>query len=102
MLLKYLKLGFVYSIDFLVFSGLITTLTFLLLIQLGTSTITILIWFKIITTIIGIIVHNKRKSKEYFFYMNIGLGKRELITYAITMDIVIWIIGFTIIIKLLQ
>ena len=95
-----LKLGLIYSKDFFVFSGIITLLSFILFIQLGTSSLTVLIWFKVVTNAVGIFVHHNRKQKEYFFYMNIGLGKRELISYAIISDLAIWIIGITILIKL--
>jgi len=99
MLLKYLKLGLIYSKDFLVFSMMITILSYFILIQSGTSSIGGLIWLKILTTLIGIIVHNKRKPKEIFFYMNNGLGEKELVIYTIIVDLVIWIFGLTMIIK---
>ena len=94
-----MQLGYIYSKDF--FSFLITLLTFGIFIQFGTSTITVLIWFKIITSLIGLIIHDKRKSKEIFFYMNIGVGKWGLIIYAVLVDLVLWISGFAVIIKLL-
>ena len=75
-------------------------ITLCLFLQLGTSAITGLIWFKFIATAIGIIVHNNRKVKENYFYRNLGLNKKELIIGAIAADIGIWILGFTIIVNL--
>jgi len=74
--------------------------TFLIFIGVGLKSITIIFWFKIITSTIGVIFHKNLKAKEIFFYMNIGIGKKELITFSLFLDFILWFIGLIILIKI--
>ena len=93
MIIKKLRLLLIYSKDFLFYSILITILSYFIYYNTGNSGLTIIIWFKIITSIIGIFVHQDRKSNELFFYMNNGLGKKELMTTTVGLDLGIWTVG---------
>lgn len=68
--------------------------------KIGIDALTILIWFKVITSIIGLSMHRNRKSKEIFFYMNSGLGEWQLMFFSLIADLVIWSIGIFLLLKL--
>ena len=99
MISKKLKLLSIYSKDFLFYSILITFLSYYSYYIAGISALTAIIWFKIITSTIGIFIHQARRSKELFFYMNNGMGKIELMTMAVIVDFVIWLSGMIILVK---
>ncbi|MCB0664684.1 MAG: hypothetical protein KDC80_02630 [Saprospiraceae bacterium] len=65
----------------------------------GLGFLTAIIWFKIITSAIGIFIHQERKSKEQFFYMNNGMGKKELMTLSVLVDFAIWLPGMIYLVK---
>ena len=100
MLLKKTRLLFLYSRDFQIFSLLLSFLTYAIFWQSGLSSSIIIIWLKIILSILGQFIHEKRKAKELFFYMNLGLGKRELLTFALILDLGLWLIGLILLINL--
>jgi hypothetical protein len=93
------QLLLLYARDFLVFSTLISLLTYYLYYRIGNGALTTLIWFKLITSIIGIVVHQGRKSKELFFYLNNGLGKKALMLAAAGGDFILWMIGIILLIN---
>jgi len=94
------QLLLLYARDFLVFSTLISLLTYYLYYRIGNGALTTLIWFKLLMSIIGIVVHQERKSKVLFFFMNNGLGKKTLMLSAAGGDFILWMIGITLLIKL--
>jgi hypothetical protein len=51
---------------------------------------------------IGVFVHQYRCSKELFFYMNNGLGKIELMTFAVVVDTGVWLLGMVLLISLVK
>lgn len=99
MILKKLRLILFYSRDYLVFSILITLLTYSIYYTIGNGSLTAIFWFKFITLLVGIIIHQQRKSKELFFYMNNGLGKKELMISSSILDLGIWFLGIILMIK---
>ena len=99
MISRKLKLLSLYAGDFLVFSLSMTLLSFYVYYATGVGFLTAIIWFKIMTSAVGILVHQERKSKELFFYMNNGLGKKELMIITVSVDFVIWLFGMICIVK---
>jgi hypothetical protein len=99
MVLKKLTLVLFYSRDFLTFSIIITLLTYSIYYTIGNTSLTAIFWFKLITILGGISIHQRRKSKELFFYMNNGLGKRELMISSAILDLGIWLFGIILMIK---
>ena len=93
MVLKKLRLLSIYAKDFLFYAAVITLLTYYIYFITGIHALNIILWFKIITTALGVIIHQKRKAKELYFYMNNGLGKRELMSVAAAIDLLVWGIG---------
>lgn len=102
MLIKKLKLLLTYSKDFLFFSILISFLSYFIYYKTGNSALSFIIWFKIITCLVGIFIHQNRKSKEIFFYMNNGIGKNELMPLSVMLDFLFWLIGMIFIVKFTQ
>ena len=99
MVAKKLRLLSIYAKDFLVFALLLSLLSYFIYFITGNSALNIIFWFKIITTGIGIYVHQNRKAKELFFYMNNGLGKRQLMITAVAVDIGVWLLGMIILVN---
>lgn len=99
MTFKQLRLLLIYTKDFIPYAGLITLLSYFVYFNAGNSALTVLIWFKTITSIIGVYFHQSRKSKELFFYLNNGLGKKELLLMSIAFDLGIWLVGIIIVVK---
>ena len=99
MISKKLKLLSIYSRDFLFYSILMSFLSYYSYYVSGLYFLTAIIWFKLTTTAIGIFIHQDRKAKELFFYMNNGLAKKELMTAAVIVDLGIWIFGMIVIVK---
>ena len=99
MVLKKLRLLSIYAKDFLFYSTIITLLTYFIFFNTGIHALNIIIWFKIITSALGVFIHQKRKSKELYFYMNNGLGTRELMIATSVIDLLVWAIGLTILVN---
>jgi len=58
----------------------------------GTVLFTPLFWFKITTIALLYYYINGYKSKEFFFYKNLGIGKKALWIFAISLDLIIYFI----------
>ncbi|MEL6835106.1 MAG: hypothetical protein AAFP77_19060 [Bacteroidota bacterium] len=99
MVVKKLRLLSIYGKDFLFYAALITLLTYFIFFNTGIHALNIIIWFKIITSALGAFIHQKRKAKELYFYMNNGLGKRELMVAAAAIDALVWGIGLAILVN---
>lgn len=58
---------------------------------LGPGALTLITWFKIITS--GIIIYyiNNYKNKEFYYYQNLGLSKKILWSSTMTVDFLIYI-----------
>ena len=93
MYIKKGKLIILYARDFLLFSVCMSLISYYVYLKLGNFILTQVIWFKMITTALGIYAHQRRKSKEIFFYMNNGLGKRHLLATACILDMGFWLAG---------
>ncbi|MFK8103438.1 MAG: hypothetical protein AB8G15_12975 [Saprospiraceae bacterium] len=97
--MKKIKLLLLYVRDYLIFTGIISFLSFYVFINMGIYALTALFWFKLATSFYGLYIHQKRKAKELFFYMNNGFGKQELLIYALIIDLVFCITGISILVN---
>ena len=91
----------IYSKDYLVYSLLITLLSYYVYSNNGNKAVSITFWFKLITSTLGVIHHQRRKSDELYFYMNNRLGRKELLIATLTIDIGFWLIGMIILVKIM-
>lgn len=94
------KLLLVYARDYLFYATLITGLSYYVFFHTGIGALTILIWFKLLTSLLGVFVHQNRKSKELAFYLNNGLGKKQLMIITLALDLLFWIAGMITIVRL--
>ncbi|MEM6799886.1 MAG: hypothetical protein AAF696_00705 [Bacteroidota bacterium] len=99
MYLKRVKLLAIYAKDFLLFAFLMSGITYYIYVQLEIHLIGNLIWFKLISSGIGLYYHQNRKQGELFFYLNHGLGKLALILVALLTDFSTWLIGLILLIQ---
>ncbi len=76
-----------------------TLLTYTIFLNVGLKSLAMIFWFKVLTSIMAIIINQKIMAKEIFFYMNIGIGKKELTIFALIIDFTIWVLGIIILIK---
>lgn len=97
--LKRFHLLILYAKDYWFYATIITVIVLYFTNKYGTGPLTVLIWFKLIATAIGIAVHQDRKTKEIHFYMNNGIGKPALITYTLLADMGFWILSMTLLIR---
>jgi len=81
-------------------SNLISAIFLYLIYKNGIFLFTTLFWFKII--ILGIIIFfiNNYKKDEFYYYQSLGLSKLSLWIATITIDLLIFIILFILIIKI--
>lgn len=94
-----LKLLFIYNRGYLLYAALMTLLSYYMYFSNGNSALMLVIWFKVITSGIGVFAYYKRKSQEVFFYLNNGFGKQELIAISWSLDLLLWLIGMVIIVR---
>lgn len=95
-----LHLRFLYAKDFLIFGGVLSMISYMGWYYLGVKGLAALIWLKILGSLLGLYLHEKRRSKEIFFYLNNGLSKQPLLLFAGLLDIAVWIIGLVLLITL--
>ena len=57
----------------------------------GVYTFSIAFWVKIITLTLIFLYLKEYKSKELYFYKNLGLGKKALWMFAISLDLLIYL-----------
>ncbi len=93
------RLRWEYAKDFLFYSMLITLLSYFIYSMTGIGALTALIWFKLITSAGGIFMHQNRKAQELAFYMNHGIGKKDLMVTAVIGDLLLWIVGIVVLVK---
>jgi len=66
----------------------------------GISPFLYLFWFKIITLFFILYANNTYKSKEYFYFLNLGVSKKNLWISSALIDIVIFILLLIIAMKI--
>lgn len=90
---KKLRLLFTFYSSFFAAAFIITLICLYLLMELGSSALMMVIWFKFIT--MGIIAYyiNSYKKKDFLYYQNLGISKTMLWRATQLMEILIFIIS---------
>lgn len=96
---KKLRLLFSFYSGF-AFSAIIISIACAVILSVnGYQILAALTWFKIISMAIIVYYINTYKHKEFYYYHNLGLSKRLLWTFTLSLDFLLCIIMFIIIIK---
>jgi len=77
-------------------SNIISAICLLLIYKYGIGAFTILFWFKIITLSIILFFINNYKDNEFYYYQSLGLSKKTLWIYTISIDLLIFVSTITI------
>ncbi len=77
--------------SFLLFSLLVTVACLNLFWKNGTSILVVLFWFKITTLGLTYYFINSYKSKEYYYYFNLGVSKVMLWTATLCFDFALFL-----------
>jgi hypothetical protein len=99
--LKALWLILFYARGYLFFAGIITVVACYLLLRNGTSALSALIWFKMMTSALGVWAQKERGKRELPFYRNQGLKLPALLGMPALLDGGVFVFGLTIVLKLL-
>ena len=84
--LKTIRLFGTFYRSFLFASIVITASCVVLLWKYGLSIFVAIFWFKVVTLGLTYYFINRYKSKEYYYYLNLGLSKVLLWTATLTFD----------------
>lgn len=99
-MIKRIRILLTFYQTFFTASFLITIACAALLFELGINVFVYLFWFKIFTSAIFYWAVNTYKKKEYFYYQNLGFSRSKLWLFSLTIDGVLFIISFVLILKL--
>lgn len=89
--LKTLNLILTFYRCFFLATSLITIACISIFWKHGISTFTTLFWFKIITLVIVYYYIRTTKTKEFYYYQNLGVSKVLLWTSTLTFDFIIFL-----------
>lgn len=95
-----IHLRYLYAKDFLIFGAVLSMISYTGWYYLGTKGLAAIIWLKILGSLLGLYIHEKKRSKEIFFYLNNGLSKWPLLRFAGLIDIAVWLTGLVLFIFL--
>lgn len=87
-----LNLLYRFYLSFCLVSIIMTLVSMVLLFQLGLGAAVIILWFKIITMVIFAWYINSYKSKEFYYYRNLGLSKFKLFAWTLGFDFVVFVL----------
>ena len=87
-----LRLILTFYKSFVVASILITLLCVNLIIPYGSGIIGILFWFKIATLVLIYFYINSYKRNEYYYYLNLGISRKKLWFFVLSIDITVFIL----------
>ena len=91
--LRNLKLFITFYRSFVLATSIITLVCVISVIQSGLAALVILIWFKLITLAITALFINSYKSKDFFYYQNLGISKVKLFTITLGFDLILFVIS---------
>ena len=91
-LFKKTKLVWSFYKSYLFASIIITVSCLILFHEYGFGIFTTLFWFKIATLAVTFRYINSYKSKEYYYYQNLGLSRMLLWTTTLILDVIVFII----------
>ena len=91
--IKTLRILWTFYNSFIVTTLVLTGSCIYMFSVLGPGALMLITWFKIITS--GIIVYyiNNYKNKEFYYYQNLGLSKKQLWGSTMTVDFLIYILA---------
>ena len=97
---KKIELYFTFYKSFCFVSILISLVCAYYLFKSGPSAYSLLFWFKLISS--GLIFYYIReyKSKEFYFYKNLGIGKKALWIFSAIFDFTVYFVVIIIALKL--
>ena len=90
--MKHITLHFTFFRSFCFASISISFLSALPLFTYGISPFVYLFWFKMITVVILYYFVKEYKSKEFYFYKNLGISKKALWIFSIVLDMIIYFV----------
>jgi hypothetical protein len=88
---KILRLLLTFYKNFFFFSFLITLVCMVLMWEYGMSIFTVLFWLKLSTLGLAFIFINSYKSKEFYYYQNLGLSRTFLWVSTLGFDFSLYI-----------
>jgi hypothetical protein len=89
---KKTNLFFTFYKSFCFVSVLISIVCAYFLIKYGASAYSVLFWFKIITSALIFYYIREYKSKEFYFYKNLGISKKALFIFSFLFDFTVYFI----------
>ena len=90
--MKMSKLYFTFYKSFCFTTITISLLCAAVFLRNGISAFSPLFWFKMITVAIVYYYIKEYKSKEFYFYKNLGVSKKGLWIFAVSLDLIIYLI----------
>ena len=90
LVMRNIRLYFTFYRSFCIASILISLACACLFLRNGISVFSLLFKFKIITLALFFYYIRKYKSREFYFYKNLGIGKKALWVFAISLDLIIF------------
>ncbi len=90
-LIKTIRLIWTFYRSFLFASLTITGCSIILFKEYGMSIFVVLFWLKLTTLALTIYFINRYKSKEFYYYRNLGISKVLLWTATLTIDFFLFI-----------
>ena len=85
-----IKLYFTFYKSYCFVSILITFVCAYFFLKHGPSVYAVLFWFKIITLALIFFYIREYKSKEFYFYKNLGISKKTLWAFSLSFDMVLY------------
>src|SRR4028118_1274432 len=89
--LKTIRLIWTFYRSFLIASIVITACCLSLFWKYGFNIFVVLFWFKIVTLALTYYFINSYKSKEYYYYLNLGVSKAFLWVATLTFDFAVFL-----------
>jgi hypothetical protein len=99
-LVKNIRLVLTFYKTFLLASWLITFICAEILWKYGMGTFTFLFWFKLFTLAVIFYFIKRNKSKEFFYYQNLGLSKTLLWCTSLSVDFLLFILSLIVAFKI--
>jgi len=98
--LKQINLFFTFYKSFCFVSILISVVCAYFLVKYGSSAYSILFRYKIITSAVIFLYIREYKSKEFYFYKNLGISQKALWLFSFIFDFTVYFIVVTIALNL--
>ena len=65
-----------------------------------TGPFVIIFWFKIVVLLFSLYAHSSYRRAEFYYYMNLGISKKQLWITAILVDLILFVLLFILTLKL--